>query len=56
MIFLHTLISYLVPLQILMNNNGYCDLSFPTPLIEKLARMIGARTLQFSTAGDVLSP
>ncbi len=31
-------------------------LSFPTHLIEKVARLIDARTLQFPSVGNVLSP
>ncbi len=50
-----TLIGYLVPLCILMNSNGYGNLSSPTLLIEKVARLLDARPLQFPFVGDVLS-
>ncbi len=39
-----------------MNNNGYSNLKFPTLLIEKVARLIDARTLQFPSVGDVFTP
>ncbi len=39
-----------------MNNTGYGNLRFLTILIEMIARMIDARTLQFPSVGDVLSP
>ncbi len=50
-----TLIGYLLPLWILMNNNGYSNLSFPTILIEKVARLMVTRTLQFPSVSGVLS-
>ncbi len=37
-----------------VNRNGYDN--FPTLLIEKVARLIDVRTLQFLSVGDVLSP
>ncbi len=39
-----------------MNSNGYVNLSFPAFLIENVARLIDAITLQFPYVGDVLSP
>ncbi len=47
-------IGYLVPLWILMKSNGYSN--FPTLLIEKIARLIDARTWQFPSVVDVWSP
>ncbi len=38
-----------------INSNGYSHLSFPTLLIEKLARLIDAIILHFPSVGDVLS-
>ncbi len=42
-----TLTGYLVSLWIWRNSNGHCNLSFPTLLIEKPARLIDSRTLHF---------
>ncbi len=42
-------------IKILMNNNGYSYLSFPTLLIKKVAKLIDARTLQFFSVGDLWS-
>ncbi len=42
-------------LCILLNRNGYGNLSFVTLLTEDVARLIDVRTLQFPSVGDVLS-
>ncbi len=39
-----------------MNHNRYGNLSFHTIWIEKVARLIDARTLRFPSVGIVLSP
>ncbi len=36
-----------------MNSKGYGNLSFPTLLIERVARRIDAKTLQFPSVGDI---
>ncbi len=37
-----------------MNHNGYSNVSLPTLLIEKVARLIDVRTMQLSSVSNVL--